>query len=266
MPKTKTCWCSLLACCLEIDGFWAALWALPWEGQLGIETKNHLKRWLHGLHLETPIDTNFRSCFSYCEEWSSFCCVKIVKGYTDISTICFNFQIHLLKCHLWCPTSNIHQFTSLRPQTSQHAYCVLPYGSGIHAHDTTNIKEERTHLMNLFIVEINKHQLFKIGEDTVTLDPQMFLLAQKTNLVTVELQLHRHPRDLEEKNQVPSKIFGKRGLFFATLFLQNTQGTEKKHVAVVLRCQYHVDDVGHLEGHFVHIYIIYIYHFTKAMA
>lgn len=59
------------------------------------------------------------------------------------------------------------------------------------------------------------------------------------------------------------KKSSEKGVFFATLFLQNTQGTEKKHVAVVVRCQYHVDDVGHLEGHFVHIYILYIYHFHK---
>ena len=76
--------------------------------------------------------------------------------------------------------------------------------------------------------------------------------------MTVELQLHRHPQDLEEKKPSAFKKSSEKGLFFATLFLQNTQGTEKKHVAVVLRCQYHVDDVGHLEGHFVHIYI-YIY-------
>ena len=82
--------------------------------------------------------------------------------------------------------------------------------------------------MNLFIVEINKHQLFKIGEDTVTLDPQMFLLAQKTNLVTVELQLHRHPRDLEEKNQVPSKNLRKKGAVFCNfVFAKYPRNGEK---------------------------------------
>ena len=218
MPKTKTCWCSLLACYLEIECFLGS----PMSVTLGRPTWNRNKKPLEKVIAWIALgDTNrhqfFVHVFLTAKNDPVFVAWKLSKA-TNISTICFNFQIHLLKCHLWCPTSNIHPFTSLRPQTSQHAYCVLPYGSGIHAHDTTNIKEERTHLVNLFFSRNQQTSALQNRRRYCCPGPPDVFLAQKTNLVTVELQLHRHPQDLEEKNPVPSKNLRKKGCFLQLCF------------------------------------------------
>ena len=126
-----------------------------------------------------------------------------------------------------------------------------------------------------FFLEINKHQLFKIGEDTVA--PQMFFWRKKRTLWLWNCNCTAIHRTWRKKTQCLQKIFGKRAVFCNFVFAKYPRNREKTCCSSTQMpvscwwcwsswrtfCTYIYICYIYIYIIYYIIYILYIYHFHK---